>query len=261
MNDLAEQDRIRLLLLDEHVLFRTSLARFLSSEPDLEIAGECGTSAEAMDILRGSAVDLVLLDFTRRSEHEDRFISGAREAGYRRQFLVVADLPDARTVAIALKLGVSGMFLKSEAPERLIQAIRLVVKGELWVDPKIVRMLADQLVDLCPPVYDHALNGLLEERERKVLLGILGGLTNKKIGENIGLSESSVKNVVQRLFDKAGVKKRSQLVRIALEGSLGATRNLIGRQRLPAALGRPADPKQIRQSLSSSPSSTRQSHP
>ena len=62
-----------------------------------------------------------------------------------------------------------------------------------------------------------------------MLLGILGGLTNRKIGDNMGLTESSVKNVVQQLFRKAGVKTRSQLVRVALEGSLGAARRVVRR--------------------------------
>jgi two-component system, NarL family, nitrate/nitrite response regulator NarL len=252
MSDLAEQNRIRLLLLDEHGLFRTSLARFLSLEPDFEVAGECATSAEAMEILRGSVVDLVILNFNPGSEHEGQLILAAREAGYQKQFLVVADAAGARAVAAALKLGVSGIFLKSEPPERLVQAIRFVVKGELWVDPKVIQTLANQLVDQCPPIHDHTSSGVLEECERRVLLGILGGLTNRKIGENIGLSESSVKNVVQRLFDKAGVKKRSQLVRIALEGSLGATRNLISQQRAPAALAAEINSKPIKRPLSNS---------
>jgi DNA-binding CsgD family transcriptional regulator len=91
-------------------------------------------------------------------------------------------------------------------------------------------MLADQLVDPYVQLDDQDSTPVLEDRERKVLLGILGGLTNKKIGVNMGLSESSVKNIVQRLFGKAGVKKRSQLVRVALEGSLGTARELIRRQ-------------------------------
>ena len=84
-------------------------------------------------------------------------------------------------------------------------------------------MLAEQLADRYPQLQDPSVNGVLEERERNVLLGILGGLTNKKIGASMGLSESSVKNIVQRLFGRAGVKTRSQLVRVALEGSLGPT--------------------------------------
>ena len=69
----------------------------------------------------------------------------------------------------------------------------------------------------------------MKDREEKVLLGILGGLSNRKIGDQIGLSEGSVKAVVQQLFYKSGVRTRSQLVRVALEGSLGTARELAKR--------------------------------
>lgn len=222
---------IRIVLLDAHGLFRTSLARCLASETGFEIAGECGTSAEALEILSRSTVDIILLDFDLDIENaEKEFISTARGAGYQGNFLVVAGAPDARNSALALKHGASGIFLKSDPPDRLVQAIRLVADGGVWVDPKVIQLLADQLIDGAPPWQDQEMAGVLEDRERTVLLGILAGLSNKKIGVNMGLSESSVKNVVQRLFTKAGVRTRSQLVRVALEGSLGTTRQLISRQ-------------------------------
>jgi len=179
--------------------------------------------------LNRSGVDIILLDFDVGSERASEFIANAREAGYQGRFLIVTGAPDAGNSALALKLGASGIFLKSESPDRLVQAIRLVAKGDIWVDPKVIQLLADHLVDRLPQIEDHRLGGPFEDRERKVLLGILGGLTNKKIGDNMGLSESSVKNLVQRLFAKAGVKTRSQLVRVALEGSLGRARQVMSR--------------------------------
>jgi DNA-binding NarL/FixJ family response regulator len=95
-----------------------------------------------------------------------------------------------------------------------------VASGAVWVDKKIIQILVDQLIDRTLP--DRSSGNVLSEREEKVLLGILGGLTNRKIGDQIGLSESSVKSVVQQLFVRADVRTRSQLVRAALEGSLGA---------------------------------------
>src|ERR1700733_1211767 len=213
MNQPPEEHRIRLVLLDDHGLFRASLSRFLASEPGFEIAGECDTTAEVLEVVSGSAVDIVLLDFDLGSERGNEFISAARQGGYSGRFLLITGAADARSAAVALKLGASGIFLKSESPERLVHAIRLVAAGEVWVDPKVIQMLAEQLVDRYEPLGDQGLAGIQEDRERSVLLGILGGLTNKKIGVNMGLSESSVKNIVQRLFGKAGVKTRSQLVR------------------------------------------------
>jgi DNA-binding NarL/FixJ family response regulator len=229
MEKQTEQNRIRLVLIDEHGLFRASLGCLLASEPGFEVVGECGTSAEALEVLNRSGVDIILLDFDLGSEKASEFIATAREAGYEGRFLIVAGAPDARSSALALKLGASGIFLKSEAPDRLVQAIRLVAKGDVWVDQKVIQLLADQLVDRHPQPEDHGFDGPFGDRERKVLLGILGGLTNKKIGDNMGLSESSVKNLVQRLFTKAGVKTRSQLVRVALEGSLERAQQTMNR--------------------------------
>jgi DNA-binding NarL/FixJ family response regulator len=220
VNNETPRSRLRLVLLDDHGLFRASLGLLLGSEPDLEVAGEYGTSAEALELLKGSTVDVVLLDFDIGPEHGNDFISSARRAGYQGRFLIVAGSADVRNSAIALKLGASGIFLKSDTPERLLQAIRLVGTGGIWVDRKIIQLLVDQLINGHPVLEAQKFSGLLEDRERNVLQGIMGGLTNRKIGDNIGLSESNVKNIVQRLFGRAGVKRRSQLVRAALEGSL-----------------------------------------
>ncbi len=221
MTDLTGENPIRLVLLDENGLFRASLCRFLSSEPGFEVAGECSTFEEALQLMNRSLVDLVLLHLDLGSEDGNEFMSAAREAGYRGRFLIVTGTADARNSAIALKLGASGIFLKSEPPNRLVQAIRLVASGDVWVDQKVIQLLADQLVDRYLQIEDHGSRNILGDRDQKVLLGILGGLTNKKIGGGLGLSESSVKNIVQQLFQRAGVRTRSQLVRVALEGSLG----------------------------------------
>jgi two-component system, NarL family, nitrate/nitrite response regulator NarL len=228
MNDQTQERPIRLVLLDSHGLFRACLGRLLASEPDLAVAGECGTCAEALEVLKGSAVDVVLLDFDIGTEHANDFITTARESGYQGRFLIVAESADVRDSAIALKLGASGIFLNSESPDSLVQAIRLVGNGGNWVDQRIIRLLAEQLVDY-PTADEQKASGGLEDRERNVLMGILDGRSNRKIGDKMGLSESRVKNIVQRLFLKAGVKTRSQLVRLALEGSLGDARALIER--------------------------------
>jgi two-component system, NarL family, nitrate/nitrite response regulator NarL len=127
----APENRIRLVLLDEHSLFRESLSRFLASEARFEVVGEGGAAAEALEILKSSTVDVMLLDFDIRTEHGEDIISAAHQAGYQGRFLIVTGAPDVQKSAMALKRGASGIFLKSEAPERLIQAIRLVANGEL----------------------------------------------------------------------------------------------------------------------------------
>jgi DNA-binding NarL/FixJ family response regulator len=235
VNEHIQGDRIRLLLLDEQTLLRSSLARLLSSEPGLEVVGDCGHSAEAIEILSHSSVDIVLLDFHHATENGDGFISAASRSGYQGRFLIVSEAADTRSSAVAIKLGASGIFLKSEAPDRLVQAIRVVAHGGVWLDPRIIRLLADESVGTLSQPEDGKSPNPLTDREERVLMGILGGLTNRKIGEELGISEGSVKTSVQQLFYRTGVRTRSQLVRMALEGSLGMAKALTRRTAVTSA--------------------------
>ncbi len=218
----GSMERIRLLLLDDHVLFRESVSRLLASEPDFEMAGHCGTAAEALDLLARSPVDVVLLDFDLGEEHGSAFISAARQAGYSGKILMVTAGMSAVESSAALRLGTSGVFLKHNSPGNLAKAIRLVAGGEVWMDHRVVQLMADSVHQR----EDQSLPRSLTEREQRVLRGIFEGLSNKEIASQIGVSESAVKATLQQLFQKTRVRTRSQLVRIALEGSLGTTRKL-----------------------------------
>jgi two-component system, NarL family, nitrate/nitrite response regulator NarL len=236
VNQQTEDSRIHLVLLDELLLFRTSLGQFLASQPGFDVTGDCGDANEAMEILRTSPVDVVLLELHFGGKPAEAFIAAARGAGYGGRFLIVTGAAGARESAAAIKSGASGIFLKSDSTGRLMQAIRLVTAGAVWIDPKVIRQMADRLFDLGLQSEDgHAL--VLTDRERVVLRGIVEGLGNRKIGLNLGLSESAVKGSVQQLFQRAGVRTRSQLVRAAFEGRLnpshGETRRTAA---LPAAL-------------------------
>jgi DNA-binding NarL/FixJ family response regulator len=211
---------ITLLLLDDHVLFRESLSRLLASEPDFQMVGDCGTVAEALDLLQPTPVDVVLLDFDLGDDHGSHFISSARRAGYQGKVLMVTAGMSASESAVALKLGASGIFLKHSSPGSLAQAIRMVAAGEMWVDQKVIRLLAEGV----PQQDEPRLAKLLTEREQLVLQGLFEGLTNKEIASQLGVSETAVKATLQQLFQKTRVRTRSQLVRIALESSLGTAR-------------------------------------
>jgi len=213
----SDSQRTRLALLDDHGLFRESLGHLLASEPDFEVVGQCSTSAEALQLLDGAPVDLVLLELSIGTERGDDFISAAKHAGYQGKFLLVTADIDPAGSAAALKLGASGIFLKCNSSSRLLQAIRLVAIGEAWVDQRVIQLIADRY-----PQHHDRRRGDLTKRERTVLNGLLDGLTNRRIGRQIGVSESAVKATVRQLFAKTGVRTRSQLVRAALDGSLGS---------------------------------------
>jgi DNA-binding NarL/FixJ family response regulator len=211
--------RIRLLLVDDHILFREGLRRLLASEPDFETVAECGTPAEALEVLSRSAVDVVLLDFDLEDDTGTRFIASATAAGYQGKILMVTAGMSPLDVAVARKLGISGIFLKHNPPRLLLEAIRAVAEGRIWMDPKMT-----------PPgiasgtIESSASTTHLTPREQKVLRCVFEGLTNKEMAYNLGVSQSSVKATLQHLFDKMGVRTRGQLVRIAIERSLETAR-------------------------------------
>jgi len=207
---------IRLLLLDDHTLFREGLSRLLASEPDFEMVGHCGTSSEALQLLERRPVDIVLLDFDLGDDHGSQFIAAARDAGYSGKVLMITAGMTATESSIALQLGASGVFLKHNSPVSLAKAIRLVASGEMWLDQRVVQMMAEGVRQR----EEQSLRKALTPREQQVLRGIFEGLSNKEIAGQLSVTETAVKATLQQLFQKTGVRTRSQLVRIALEASL-----------------------------------------
>jgi len=205
--------KVRIVLVDDHALFREGLTRLLGAEPDFEIVGHCATLDEAVEILSAGPVDLVLLDVDLGPQRGSEFMTRARHVGFSGRVLVVtAGLTDAEAARF-LREGASGIFLKHDSPAVLVRSIRQVMDGEASVDHDV---LSGVLRMGAPPEEEEA-KAPLTERERDVLHGVLEGLANKEIAARLAISESSVKAALQQLFHKTGVRTRSQLVRIALE--------------------------------------------
>lgn len=205
---------VQLLLLDDHDLFRASLAHLLASQTEFSVVANCGVAEDALAVLGRLPVDVVLLDYDLGMRTGFDFIRQARSAGYQnRIFLVVAAIP-ADALVHALGMGVCGAFLKSGSPEMLASAIRTVMRGETWIDPQCIEALDRALHQTKETSAD---GNKLTDRERRVLRGIFDGLSNKQIATDLSLSEASVKSALQQLFLKTGVRTRSQLVRVALE--------------------------------------------
>ena len=206
---------IRLLLVDDHILFRESLRRLLASEPGFEVVADCGTADEACAVLRKQAVDVVLLDFDLGGAHPTRCVTALHDAGYAGKILMVTAGMTALESSMALRYGASGVFLKNNSPNVLMQAIRLVANGSTWFDQQLLQ----RVVDSSNPRGDADDVNQLTLRQRQVIEGVFEGLANKEIGVRLGVSEGAVKTTLQQLFQKTGVRTRSQLVRIALERS------------------------------------------
>jgi DNA-binding NarL/FixJ family response regulator len=207
--------KIKLMLVDDHTLFREGLARLLEAEPGLQLVGHFSSSNEAFAVDL-SSVDVVLLDFDLGETQGLHFVREATARGFAGKVLMVtAGMSHADALAL-LQSGVSGIFLKHNAPNVLIDAIHHVAAGEPWLDFASLDSLVGAVSKKAKPQTSAALN----KREGEVLKGVFEGMTNKEIGARLEISESYVKAVLQQLFAKTGVRTRSQLVRVALEKHL-----------------------------------------
>jgi DNA-binding NarL/FixJ family response regulator len=205
-------------LLDDHALFRESLARLLAAEPDFEIVAHCSSIDQAFAVLSEQPVDVVLLDFDLGAERAPQFLIRVREMQPAPRILLVTAGMHAAEAAQALDQGASGLFLKHGSPALLVEVIRKVHAGETWIDQQCLRELVHAAA--AQPESRTAEKNLTE-RERQVLRGVFEGQSNKEISTGLGISESSVKAALQQLFQKTGVRTRSQLVRVALERFAG----------------------------------------
>ena len=208
-NGRRTSESVRLLLLHPKVLFRASLARFLTAERGFCLAAECASVDEALGLTAETHPDIILFDF---SVWQD-LTSKAQEVGLSGRLLAIADQVDAVTCVRSLSRGVAGIVPVGDTPSRLVQAIQVVASGAAWIDHGLIRFLAERY-----PHHEDIRMDSLAEREQAVLRGILNGLTNRRIAAPIGASESTVKATLQNLFEKTGVRTRSQLVRFMLTG-------------------------------------------
>ena len=200
--------------MDDHSLFRESLSRLLEAEPDFCIVANCATASEAVEILGRESVDVILLDFDLGEEQAPAFLENLRQRELPVKVLMVtAGMSDSNAL-LALRTGISGIFLKHRPPDQLVNSIKQVMNGEVSLDLKAVR----QLIAGSGRKQEASPNSkAFTSREQMVLKAVFEGLANKEIAVHLQMSESSVKAVLQQLFAKSGVRSRSQLVRIALE--------------------------------------------
>lgn len=212
MPEVAEA-MVRILVLDDHALFRESVSRLLGAEPRFEVVAHCGTIEESLQVLRPKSVDLVLLDFDLGGQDGREFLRLAKEQGFNGKVLLVTAGLDAPAALELIRAGISGIFRKHDSAALLAQGIRDVMAGKIWLDQTQLRTaLGNEASAPQSPAPRR-----FTERERQVLSFVFEGLANKEIAARIGVSEGSVKSTLQQLFSKTGVRTRSQLVRIVLE--------------------------------------------
>ena len=203
----------RLLLIDDHALFRESVSRLLQAEPGFEVVADCSSVAEGLRIMESREIDIVLLDIDLGQERGTDLLETLHAKRFKGKVLLVTAGVDENEVPGLIRKGISGIFLKHGSPALLVQGIRETMKGQALFEQNLLRRSFE-----CAEV--HSLpqrRARLTEREKLVLASIFEGMANKQIGDRLQISESAVKACLQQLFAKTGVRTRSQLVRVGLE--------------------------------------------
>jgi DNA-binding NarL/FixJ family response regulator len=214
---------IKVYLVDDQELVRAGFAMVIGTQPDMEIVGQAGNGAEAVEQLQHIEADVVIMDvrmpkldgvaatkiITERSPELPRVI-----------VLTTFDL-DEHAFA-ALRAGAAGFLLKDTPPERLLEAIRTVHAGDSVIAPSTTKRLVERFVDEVPDPVQHetAVTAGLTEREREVLLEIANGLSNSEIAAKFYVSEATVKTHVGRILAKTGLRDRVALVVLAYRTGL-----------------------------------------
>ncbi|MGE0592140.1 MAG: LuxR C-terminal-related transcriptional regulator [Vicinamibacterales bacterium] len=202
---------IRLFLVDDHALFRDGLGRLLAADAEFEIVGIEGVPELALQRLQKEDVDVLLLDYMFGEQPAADMVTRLRQQGFAgRILLVTAGLPDREALQM-IGAGVAGIFHKHHAADDLKRSIREVHDGKVLIDEHYLRKLVQVAAGEASRV------PRLTPRERQILGYLIEGLANKEVASALGISESAVKAALQVLFNKTGVRTRSQLVRVALE--------------------------------------------
>ncbi|WP_030267818.1 response regulator [Streptomyces sp. NRRL B-24484] len=220
---------IRVMLVDDQELLRTGFRMVLQSQGDIEIAAEAGDGAQALELLAGTQVDVVLMDVrmprldgvqaTRRICLDD---SGTPLPGAPHVLILTTFDLDEYAFA-ALKAGASGFLLKDVPPTELVAAIRAVHGGDAVVAPTTTRRMIDRFAQVLPTPSTAPGSPVLEpltDREREVFLLVAQGLSNSEIAARLTLSEATVKTHVGRILAKLGLRDRVQAVVLAYENGL-----------------------------------------
>ncbi|MDF1522446.1 MAG: response regulator transcription factor [Trueperaceae bacterium] len=213
--------RVRVLLVDDHVVVRRGLRLVFELEDDLEVVGEAGDGREALAQVAALHPDVVVMDLlmpvmdgvaaTRaiRAEHPDV------------EVVALTSVLEDRLVVDVVEAGAAGYLLKETRPDDLFEAVRAAARGEVRLDPRAQQRL---MRELRAPKPDPGASEALTERERDVLRHLARGATNKAIAQALGVGEATVKTHVSNLLAKLGLKSRTQAALHALrEGIVEGT--------------------------------------
>jgi len=208
-----ENQQIRLIIADDHAIFRDGLRRLLATQPDFQVIGEASDGKEAISLAQSMKPDVLLLDLAmpRVPGMEVLRELSRQEMPVRTILLTAAIQPFA--VTSALQLGARGIVLKASPPEMLLKSIRSVHEGQFWVGSEPVSSWAKP---------GQSTSGFgLTSREVEIISAIKKGSSNREIAGQLAISEETVKRHLSNIYGKLGVSSRLELAVLASEQHLG----------------------------------------
>ena len=214
----------RILLVDDHTLFRESLRRLLEADAAYKVVAEVASVSEAIELCRGDiSFDLALIDYdlgpTAGAKNGVSVLRCLQEHRSAVPALMVAAQIEPKELVTVVRDLHTGVFMKADPAEELDLALQKTLRGEVWVSSGLALDLIAGASAEQTRSNDAATT--FDSREREVLGLVVEGLSNKEISARLNLSESVVKSTLQRLFEKVGVRSRAQLVRFAFESGNG----------------------------------------
>ena len=209
---------VRVLLADDHTLFRTGLRTLLRRVPDVDVVGEAGDGSEALALAERLAPDVVVMDLDMPVLDGAAATRALVERGAATRVLVLTMHGEEEHLLPLLEAGASGYLSKEAVEGELVDAIRVVASGDVYVRPRVARMLAahERAKTRSPEGVRRAAFDALSNRERTVVRLTAEGYGGAEIGRQLGISNKTVETYKQRIEEKLGLRHRTEYVRLAL---------------------------------------------
>jgi DNA-binding NarL/FixJ family response regulator len=213
---------IRILLCDDQALVRDGFRMILDAEADMEVVGEAGDGAEAVDLTKRLLPHVVLMDVRMPGTNGIEATRRILRSGVGSRVLILTTFDLDEYVYEALRAGASGFLLKDVTAQQLVEGVRVIAKGEALLAPTVTKRLLERFAATLPGADDAPPPALssLTERELEILTQLARGLSNAELGATLYLSEPTIKTHLSNIFRKLGVRDRVQAVIAAYEAGL-----------------------------------------